>query len=357
MSKDYYSILGVSKGASSEEIKKAYKNLAKKYHPDINKEPEAEAKFKEINEAFSVLGDQKKREQFDRFGTAEGFQGFDQSGGFGFDFDDILSQFGFGGRRRGGPIRGEDLMYEMDVTLKDAYFGGEKDIVIEKHVKCDTCEGKGAEDVSDIDTCGTCNGNGFVKRTQRTPFGVFAQQTTCQTCRGEGKIVKNPCKGCEGLGFVEKPVKIQVKIPKGAEDGIRLRLSGEGNFGYRGGRPGDLYIRLNLLEHEVFERRGNNILVSVPISFAQASLGDKIEVPTLEEPLELKIPEGTQTNTLFKLKGKGIPFLGRGGQGDELVRVIVEVPKKLNSKQKEMLKQFDKSLKEKKTVLEKILGK
>ncbi|MBW2987439.1 molecular chaperone DnaJ [Candidatus Woesearchaeota archaeon] len=360
MAKDYYDILGVSKEATKEEIKKAYKKLAKKYHPDVNKSPDAEKKFKEINEAASVLADNKKREQYDRFGSAEGiggfdFRGFDFGGGFGgINFDEIFEMFTggmnpFGRRsRRQGPIRGNDLAYDLDIDLEDAAFGAEKQILVPVLVACEKCNGSGAEDPDDIETCHDCNGSGYVKRSSRTPFGIFATTSSCRTCGGTGKYIKNLCSYCDGEGRVHKNNKITVDIPKGVHTGTRLRLAGKGEAGLKGGRAGDLYIIIRVKEHEIFERRNNDIYVRVPISFAQAALGAEIEAPTLKGKAKLKVPAGTQTNTLFKLKGKGIPSLSGYGSGDEFVQVIIEVPKKLTAKQKKLLKEFDSSLGKKK---------
>ncbi|MBD3259171.1 molecular chaperone DnaJ [Candidatus Woesearchaeota archaeon] len=358
--KDYYEILGVSKDATKEDIRKAYKKLAKKYHPDVNKSPDAEQKFKEINEAASVLADERKREQYDRFGSAEGiggfdFRGFDFGGGFGgINFDEIFEMFTggfnpFGRRsRRQGPVRGDDLVYELEVSLEDAVFGSEKEILVPALVLCEKCKGTGAEDPDDIEACKDCDGSGYVKRSTRTPFGIFATTSSCRTCGGTGKYIKNLCDFCDGEGRVTKNNKIKVEIPAGVHNGTRLRLAGKGEAGLKGGRHGDLYIIIRVKEHPVFERRNNDIHVSVPVSFAQAALGSEIEVPTLKSKAKLKIPAGTQTNTLFKLKGKGVPNLRGYGTGDQLVRVVVEVPKKLSAKQKKLLKEFDSSLEKKK---------
>ena len=373
MAKDYYQTLGVNKSATKEEIKKAYKKLAKQYHPDLNKEKDAEHKFKEINEAAAVLGDDKKREQYDRFGTADppgfgrghgGFSGTDFSN-FGFNFDDIFDMFsgGFGGKggfggghggRRGR--RGSDLQYEMEIELEDAAFGTEKNIVIPINIVCSKCKGSGAESDSSVKTCSTCGGSGRIQRTSRTPFGMFTQASTCGDCGGEGKVIHNPCETCDGEGRIEKESKIEVKIPAGVHDSTQLRLSGKGEAGYQGAPSGDLYIVIRIREHKIFERKGNDIYCSVPISITNAILGADIDVPTLKGSAELDIPEGTQSHTLFKMAGKGLPDLHGRGKGDEYVRVVVETPKKLSKKQREIIKEFDNTLEKKEGLFSKILG-
>ncbi|MBW3003122.1 molecular chaperone DnaJ [Candidatus Woesearchaeota archaeon] len=356
MGKDYYEMLGVSRDASKEEIKKAYKKLAKQYHPDINKEEGAAEKFKEINEAAAVLGDDEKRRQYDQFGTADfSGQGFDFSDMFGsfssFDFGDIFDQFFGGGRRRSGPARGADLRYDIEISLEEAASGTKKNIIIPKLESCKKCNGTGAKNSSDIKTCPECNGSGYTKRAQRTPFGMFATTTTCKRCRGEGKVVKEFCPMCDGAGRVEKNKKIEITVPAGVDNGSRLRVSGEGEAGEKNGPGGDLYIVIHVREHEIFHREGNNLYITVPISFTQAALGAEVQVPTLEGIAKLKIPPGTQPATVFRMRGKGIKSLRGFGSGDEMVRVQVEVPKKLSKKQKELLKKLDEELKKKKKTL------
>jgi len=365
VAKDYYATLGVNKNASKEEIKKAYKKLAKQYHPDINKDKDAEQKFKEINEATAVLGDDKKREQYDRFGTAD-FQGFSgQQGGFdfsGFDFDNIFDMFGggfsgFGGRGRRKQSRGSDLQYEIEISLEDTALGAKKNIVIPTSVVCTKCQGRGAESESDIHTCSSCRGAGRVTKTSRTPFGMFQQTVICRDCGGEGKEIKNPCPVCDGEGRENKNSRIEVNIPQGVHDGTQLRLSGKGEAGYQGASPGDLYIVIRIKEHEIFERKGNNILCSVPISITQAILGAEIEVPTIGGKVDLDIPKGTQSHTLFKMKGKGLPDLHSARKGDEYVKVIVETPKNLTKKQKDLVIELGKNIKmEKKGFFERVFG-
>ena len=356
MAKDYYKILGVDRNASKEEIKKAYKQLAKKHHPDINKEAGAAEKFKEINEAAAVLGDDEKRSQYDQFGDADAFKkasgarGFDASD-FGFDFSDFGSFdfgdvfdrfFGGGTSRRRGPRQGADLRYDMEITLEDAALGTTKTIAIPKLMKCDKCHGSGAENPSDLVTCPDCHGHGRVQRTQRTPFGIFATTSTCSKCRGRGEYIRNECPLCDGTGVMKKNQRLEIKIPAGAEEGTNLRLSGEGEAGERSARAGDLYIVLHVKEHDTFEREGNDLKITVPVSFGIAALGGEIEVPTLNGEATLKIPAGTQSSTVFRMKGKGIPHLHGYGVGDQLVEVTIHVPERLTKKQKELISEFEK---------------
>ena len=365
MGKDYYEILGVDKSATREEIKKAYKKLAKKYHPDLNKEdPDAAEKFKEINEAASVLGDEKKRQQYDQFGSdsfrmgggQQDFSGFDFSdfmSGSGFDFDNIFESFfggGFSGRRpsrRGGPRRGSSLRFDIEIELEDAAFGVTKSIIIPRLETCDRCGGKGAEKDSDIETCSICNGTGMERHSRRTPFGIFSTQTVCSGCQGSGSMIKNPCQKCHGSGRVEVKKKLDIQIPAGVEDGTRLRVEQEGEAGEKGGSRGDLFIIVHIMPHEKFERHGNDIFIEVPVTFAQAALGDEIEVPTLKGTVRLKVPPGTQTGTIFKMRGKGIPSLHGYGVGAENVQVIVQTPRNLTKRQKELLREFDGTVKKK----------
>jgi len=350
--KDYYKTLGVDKNASSADIKKAYKKLAKKYHPDLNKASGASDKFKEVNEAASILGNVEKRRQYDQFGStsAQGFGG----GGFnyqdfserGFDFDDIFdnlfSGFGFGsGRRRKGPGPGRDLITDQEISLEEVAKGVERILSIKKLDKCDTCDGKGAKNEKDIDTCEECGGHGIVQVRRRTPFGMFASTTTCNKCQGTGQMIKKPCNKCDGTGRAEKDKKIEIKIPAGVEHGMRLRVQGEGEAGERGAMSGDLYVQIRVKKHEDFERRGNDIYLEQKITFPQAAIGTKLEVPTLDGTATLKIPSGTQPGTIFSMKGHGIPDINGYGTGAQLVRVVVEVPKKLTKKQKELLEEFE----------------
>lgn len=355
MAKDYYKMLGVEKTATKEEIKKAYKQLAKKYHPDLNKEEGSTEKFKEISEAAAVLADDEKRSQYDKYGTTadkfgQGFQGFDFSdfrsdaSGFGFDFDSIFESFfggNFAGRGR-NPRRGADLRYDLEITLHEAYAGKTETITIPRNEKCGNCNGLGAENKDDISKCPDCNGSGVQRVTQRTPFGMFATTTTCRKCHGSGSYIRKPCSECNGRGIVRKTRKIEVKIPRGAEEGTNLRVRGEGEAGEKGAETGDLYIVMHIKEDDVFERHGDDIYVKAAVPFTIAALGGEVEVPTLDGKVKLKIPSGTQSSTVFRMKGKGMPYLHGHGQGNENVEVIIEVPKKLTGKQKELLKEFEK---------------
>lgn len=357
MVKDYYKILGVSREATKKDIKKAYKKLAKKYHPDLNKEPGAEEKFKEINEAASVLADEKKKAQYDRFGkTAQDF-GY----GAGFDFKDVFSEFGFGafdfgrifdeffgrGFRTRGPSRGADLAYRLEIDLENAAFGDKKTIIVPRHETCTKCNGSGAESKTDIKKCDECNGSGYIRRTSRTPFGLFSTTSPCNKCRGQGTYIKKLCPVCDGQGRERKTRKISVKIPKGVATGSRLRIKGEGEAGEKDAPNGDLYVIIRVKPHDTFERDGNDIYIETPISFVTAALGGEIQVPTLDGKAKLKIPSGTQDNTVFRMKGKGIPDLETGRRGAQKVKATIEVPKRLNRKQKAALKEYAKASKEK----------
>lgn len=343
MSKDYYETLGVSRNASQEEIKKAYKTLAKKYHPDLNKEAGSTEKFKTVNEAFAILGDETRRSNYDRFGTAENFQGF--QGGFeGFNFDSIFEDFFgesiFGGRRR--KRRGVDLRYEMELDFEEAAFGTKKDIELTRLANCEDCEGTGAENGS-FEECGECNGKGQRRNSIRTPFGVISQTTTCSTCGGTGQIPEKECKSCGGEGRRKNRKTVTVKIPAGVDNGSTLRVTGEGEAGEAGN--GDLYVEIYVKPHKFFEREGNDILLTVPISFMQAALGADVEVPTLHGNVNMKIPSGTQSHTILKLSGKGMEDVHTGRKGDQKVRVIIKTPTTLTRKQKEILQQLEEDMK------------
>lgn len=347
--KDYYEVLGVSKTASDDEIKKAYRSLAKKYHPDVSKDPDATEKFKEVQEAYETLSDPQKREQYNQFGhegPSFGGGGFEGFGGFGgFDgFEDIISQM-FGGGRRSSSTNaskhGADLRTSMTISFEEAAFGVEKELSLNKHETCSSCSGLGAESKKDIEVCTTCKGTGRVVKKQFTGFGTFQTESTCSTCGGSGKIIKNKCKTCGGNGRVKKVSKIKVKIPAGIEDGQGIKLGGYGDAGYNGGSNGDLYIYVNVKPHEIFEREGLNIFLEMPITFSQAALGDSIEVPTLTGNVALKIPAGTQTGTRFRLGSKGIT---RGSSvGSQYVTVNVITPTKLTNEQKELFSKLAKT--------------
>ena len=354
--RDYYEILDVSKEASESEIKKAYRKLAMKYHPDKNKEADAEEKFKEISEAYAVLSDSEKRAQYDRFGHAgidgrysaeDIFRGAD-FGGTGFDINDIFDMFfgggmggGMGGgRRRHGPTRGSDLRYDMAISLEDAAFGKSTEIDIPRSENCDVCGGSGAKAGTSPKACGTCHGTGQVSHARDTPFGRFMSTTTCSTCHGKGEIIDDPCPACRGTGKLKKVRKISVKVPKGADSGLRLKVAGEGEAGSPGAPPGDLYVVLHVQPHDLFERIGDDLVCEMPISFSQAALGDSIMVPTLHGKVKMNVPAGTQTHSLFRLKGKGMPHLHGYGQGDQHVRVIVRTPTDLSSEQKDLFEEL-----------------
>ncbi|MGM0844185.1 MAG: molecular chaperone DnaJ [Bacillota bacterium] len=345
--RDYYEVLGVENGASKDEIKKAYRKLSKKYHPDINKEADANEKFKEISEAYEVLSDEQKRAQYDRFGHTDPNQGFggggDFGGGFG-GFEDIFNTFfgGGGGRRRdpNAPRAGADLQYTMSVTFEEAVFGKETDIEIPKEEECDTCDGSGAKPGTKPETCKHCQGTGQLNVEQNTPFGRIVNRRVCHHCHGTGKFIKEKCNTCGGNGKVQKRRKIHVKIPAGIDEGQQLRVSGQGEPGVNGGPSGDLYVVFHVRPHEFFERDGDDIYCEMPITFVQSALGDEIEVPTLHGKVKLKVPAGTQTGTKFRLRGKGVPNVRGYGTGDQHIRVKVVTPTKLTDKQKELLREF-----------------
>lgn len=345
--RDYYEVLGVGKDASQEEIKKAYRKLARQYHPDVNKADDAEAKFKEAKEAYDVLSDDQKKAQYDRFGHVDpnqgmgagGFGGGADFGGFGDIFDMF---FGGGGQRRNpnAPQRGNDLQYTMTIEFKEAVFGKKTEIHIPRTETCDTCHGSGARPGTKPETCGVCHGTGQQEVVQNTAFGRIVNRRVCSACQGQGQIVKDKCGTCHGTGKIKKQRTISLNIPAGVDDGAQLRVTGEGESGTRGGPSGDLYVVIRVKPHEFFEREGDDIYCEVPLTFAQAALGDEIEIPTLTEKVKLKIPAGTQTDTYFRLKGKGVPRLRGYGQGDQHVKVVVVTPTNMTEEQRDLLREF-----------------
>ncbi|MGN1115739.1 MAG: molecular chaperone DnaJ [Candidatus Ornithomonoglobus sp.] len=355
--RDYYEVLGVNKSASGDEIKKAFRKMSKKYHPDLHPgDKEAEEKFKEVNEAYQVLSDDEKRQRYDQFGHAgvDGNAGFGGAGGFGggFDMGDLGDIFGdifgggfggFGGgrSRRNGPRRGSDLSQYINLSFREAAFGCKKKISIARNEKCDECGGTGAKKGTQPVTCPQCNGAGQVQQRKQTMFGFSNVISECPNCRGKGKIIKEPCPSCRGTGNVRKNKTIEINIPAGIDSNQVQRISGAGNAGENGGPNGDLQLIFNVRPDEIFRRDGYDVYVNLPISFVQAALGATLQVPTIHGIVEYDIPEGTQTNTRFRLRGKGIPVLHGKGNGDEYVTVTVEVPKNLSQNQKELLREFD----------------
>ncbi|NRA72511.1 MAG: molecular chaperone DnaJ [Gammaproteobacteria bacterium] len=347
--RDYYEVLGVAKTATDKELKKAYKRLAMKCHPDRNPDdPSAVEKFKELQEAYDVLGDDQKRGAYDQYGHAGLEQGRGGAGGgqdfgdmFGDVFGDIFGGGGGGGRgRQRGPARGADLRYNMELTLEEAVKGVSKDIQIPSLQGCDTCHGTGAKKGTSANTCGTCHGQGQVQMRQ----GFFAVQQACPTCRGKGKIIKDPCRTCYGEGRYEKTKTLAVKIPAGVDTGDRIRLSGEGEAGEAGASKGDLFVQVHVRDHAIFERDGNNLYCEVPITFANAALGGDIEVPTLDGKVKLKVSSETQSGRMFRLRGKGVKSVRSSSTGDLICKVVVETPVKLTEHQRKLLKEFDEAV-------------
>ncbi len=355
--RDYYEVLGISKGASDDEIKKAHRKLAKKYHPDLNKDnPEAAEKFKELNEAYEVLSDKDKRAKYDQFGFAGvdpnyggggggfgGFGGFDM-GDLGGIFDAFFGGGGGSSRsRRNAPQRGETLQQRLMLSFEEAAFGCEKEITIGRVESCEACGGSGAAPGTSAETCSRCRGSGTVTQTQRTPLGMFQTQSPCPECRGTGKIIKTPCKKCAGKGKVRNSRTLKVKIPAGIDDGQSIQLRGQGGAGTNGGPAGDGIVTIGIRPHPLFTREGSDVLCEIPISFTQAALGVTLQVPTIDGKIEYQVPEGTQTGTVFRMRGKGIQNVNGRGRGDQFVRVNIEVPKNLSQKQKDLLREFEES--------------
>jgi len=351
--RDYYEVLGVDKGANDKEIKKAYRKLAMKYHPDVSEDEEATEKFKEISEAYAVLHDKEKRNTYDQFGHAgmEGFSNEDIFRNINFEdifqgfggggFESIFDMFGFGGgRSRRGPQRGSDIYAEIKISLEEAATGIERDITISHDVTCPTCHGSKSEPGTQAQTCPTCEGTGQVQQVTNTFLGQMMNVRPCRNCGGEGKIITSPCGKCNGKGKIKESTTIHITIPAGVEDESRLRVQGEGNAGDANGPSGDLLVLINIMPHKKFQRDGANLYYDQQISFVQASLGDTIDIPTIDGEVELKLPPGTQSETVFRLRGQGMPMLRRSSKGNLYVTCKVVVPQKLNEKQKKLLKEF-----------------
>jgi len=364
--RDYYEVLGVGKDASSDEIKKAYRKLAKQHHPDMNDGDHGSAdKFREASEAYEVLSDDDKRRQYDQFGHAAFDQGSGVGGGFG-GFGDFMGGFGdifdsfFGGgatRQRNGPVRGRDLRMDLSITFEEAAFGTAKEVHVNKDETCDKCHGSGAKSDDDVKTCGTCGGTGQLRQQRSTAFGSFVNVVDCPDCGGKGKIIKNPCTECRGRGILRKQKQIKVNIPAGIDNGQIITLRGEGSAGQRGGPAGDLQIHIHVEPHAFFKRDGYDLYLEMPVSFADAAMGTELIVPTLDGKAKYKMASGTQTDTIFRLKDKGIQHLRASRKGSLYVKVVVEVPKKLSDKQKTLLREFDELTKSKKSFFERVKGK
>ena len=358
--RDFYEVLGVSKGASDDEIKKAYKKMARKYHPDLNPDnKEAEEKFKEVNEAYEILSDADKKARYDQFGHAGvdpnfGAGGF--GGGFdgGFDFGDLGDIFGsfFGGGFGGGgrranpnaPVRGESIRMSLTISFEEAAFGCEKEVSVDRMEPCSSCGGNGCAAGTSPEVCPDCHGTGTVQVRRQTPMGVFATSAPCGRCGGKGKIIHQPCPDCRGVGHVRKNKKIKASIPAGIDNGQTISIRGQGHAGKNGGPAGDLLITITVRPHELFRREGTSVLCEAPITFAQAVLGAELEIPTIDGKVKYDLPEGTQSGTTFRLKGKGIPSINGRGRGDQYVTVYIETPRNLNKEQKEALKKFAESV-------------
>ncbi|MDZ7843179.1 MAG: molecular chaperone DnaJ [Anaerolineales bacterium] len=349
--RDYYEVLGISRNASQADIKSAFRNLARKYHPDVNDDPDAEENFKEINEAYGVLSDDDKRAAYDRFGH-QGVKGAN-GGGMGFDptdFPDIADifgeMFGFGGfgggrrTRRNAPRRGADLQYQVSLTFKEAVFGAEKDIEITRDETCETCQGSGAKPGTSPETCSECGGRGEVRRTRQTLLGSMVQVTPCPVCNGQGKTIPDPCPTCRGSGTERKTIGKKITIPAGVDDGTRIRLTGEGQPGVHNGPSGDLYLIIKVRPHKYFRRQNNNILLDLNINVAQATLGAEVKVPTVDGDVILKIPPGTQPGKIIRMRGKGVPHLRSNARGDQLVIINVTIPERLGEEERVLFEQL-----------------
>ncbi|MBD3878429.1 MAG: molecular chaperone DnaJ [Quinella sp. 1Q5] len=360
--KDYYEVLGVNKNSTDDEIKKAYRKLARKYHPDLNRDDPktAEAKMKEINEAYDVLKDKEKRAQYDQFGHAafsgagygqgtytgninmdDIFGHMGDMGGFGDIFEQFFNPGGGRARQKRGPQRGADLRYDLQITFEEAAFGKEMTIKVPRMEPCEECGGTGAKKGTKPDECPDCHGTGMRQTTTRTPFGTISNARPCERCHGTGQIVKNPCEHCHGRGKIQVRRDINLKIPRGIDEGQRLRIQGGGQAGERGGAPGDLYVYIVIKPHKIFTRQGTDVYCEIPITFVQAALGAKIDAPTIDGKVELTIPEGTQSGEVMRIRGKGIPVLRGEDRGDEYVRIKVLTPKNLSTRQKNLLREFE----------------
>lgn len=344
--RDYYDVLGIEKGATQDEIKKAYRKLARTYHPDVNKEADAEDKFIEVKDAYEVLSDEQKRAQYDQFGHA-GAQGQGFGGGgqdFGGGFGDIFDMFfGGGGRSRdpNAPQQGSDLQYTMTLDFEEAIFGKEVDVDLPREEECDTCSGSGAKPGTKPNTCSHCKGSGQLNQEQNTPFGKVVNRRVCHHCGGKGQIITDKCSTCHGNGRVKKNRKIHITIPAGIDEGQQIRVGGKGEAGVNGGPAGDLYVVIQIQSHDYFEREGDHIFCELPLTFTQAALGDEVEVPTVHGNVKLKVPAGTQSGKTFRLKGKGVPNVRGRGQGDQHIKIRVITPTKLTDKQKDLLRDFN----------------
>jgi molecular chaperone DnaJ len=349
--RDYYKVLEVPRSASGDDLKKAYRRLARQYHPDVNKSADAEERFKEINEAYEVLSNEQKRAAYDRFGHAgvqgsagAGYSGF---GDFGFSdiFEEFFSGFGMGTRRaRRGPHRGADLQHNLTLSFQEAAFGCEKEIEILRHETCPYCRGTGAEPGTQPVRCPQCNGTGEVRQVQQSILGSFVNVSTCPRCRGEGEVITTPCSQCHGHKTVQVPRTLSVKIPPGVDDGMRVRLAGEGEPGTYGGPPGNLHVAISVQPHRYFRRRNSDVLLELNINIAQAALGDQVIIPSLEGEVALKIPPGTQSGKVFRLRGKGVPRLRGNGRGDQLVIIQVAIPSRLTDEQKQLFQELGETL-------------
>ena len=356
MARDYYEILGVARNADKEELKRAYRRLARKYHPDVNKEPGAEESFKEISRAYEVLSEPEMRSRYDRFGEAgvtgagagaAGFQDLSDLGGFADIFESFFSGFGGAGtqtqRRRSGPVRGDDLRLDLKLDFREAVFGGEKEIRISHLETCEVCTGSGAKPGTRPRTCSTCTGSGQVRRVTRTPFGSFTQVSSCPTCNGTGQMIEEKCETCEGKGARQVTKKLKITIPAGVDNGTSLRISGEGDAGDRNGPAGDLYVYIFANEDPEFRREGINVLSEIKISYLQAILGSRLDVNTVDGTVEISIPPGTQANTVMTLENHGVPRLGNPvSRGDHLLTVLIDIPSKISSEERELLEKLAK---------------